>query len=114
MVAKAIFALLLGVVWVIYTGIAGGVFLGPTTWAVMLAPGFYLFTIALVAGLPWLCRLLPGVWGGVLAFAVLTGAHAFVVSNMGVAAPWFKVAALSGVYALFAIFAFRAMGGFQD
>ncbi|MGD1877330.1 MAG: hypothetical protein ACFB13_07500 [Kiloniellaceae bacterium] len=108
-IARTIVAFLIGVVWVVYTGFAGSIFLDAILWPLLFMPGFYLFTIALVACLPWIRRQLPGKWGAVLAFGVLTAAHALVLDYLGITAPWFKVVALGGVYAAFAVFASRVM-----
>jgi hypothetical protein len=115
MLARTIFAVLLGVVWTIYTAFVGAMFLGePTLVYALASPVFYVVAILLLNFLPWICGLMSGFSGWVLAFLVLTGVYVVAFSTFGVEAPWFKVIPFCGAYVLFAMVAFRAMGGFKE
>lgn len=108
----ALAAALAGVAGMIAYGLAGALFVDAALLQLLAQPGFYLVGIFFVLPLPILYRFLPGLEGAGLALLLLTLVPAYMTKTVGeTELGWPALLALTFIYALAALAAYRLLAG---
>lgn len=99
-----------GVAGTLANALAAAALVNPGLWVLALAPGRYAVAILLMVAVPLIYRLVPGLWGTVLAVAFLTIAPSLLAKlALGALTAWPVVLTLNFVYALMALAAYRVV-----